>query len=70
MEWLGNCWHQSSTSFSGVPEMVLLLTVNRSIRPDATQPSDVLPGGSGHPSFSHRGAAADSPRMWLYVYET
>ena len=47
MEWLGYCWHQSSTSTCSVPVMTLPLAVSRERRPLTTQPSVVGPGGVG-----------------------
>ena len=67
IEWLGNCWHQSSMRTCSGPLMVVPLTVNRDRRALATQPSVVGPGGVGQVS-PQRGAAALLPRMWSYVY--
>ena len=51
MEWLGNCWHQSSTSTCSLPVMVLPLAVRRDTRADTRHPSVVAPGGVGQASF-------------------
>ena len=50
MEWLGNCWHQSSTRTCSGPEAVSPSAVSRDSRPLTTQPSVVGPGGLGQPS--------------------
>ena len=55
MEWLGNCWHQSSISTCSAPVMTLPLAVSLESRAETRQPSVVGPGGVGHASFQ-RGA--------------
>ena len=69
MEWLGYCWHQSSTSTCSDPVMVLPLACNRDSRPLTTHPSAVAPGGLGQgseytPGVPHLGAAAADPSTW------
>ena len=44
MEWLGNCWHQSSISTCSVPVIGRPSPVRRDRRPLTTQPSVVGPG--------------------------
>ena len=46
-EWLGYCWHQSSTSTCSLPVMALPEACSRDRRPLTTQPSPVAPGGGG-----------------------
>jgi hypothetical protein len=50
IEWLGYCWHQSSTSTCSLPIIVLPLAWRRDSRPLTTHPSSVGPGGVGHGS--------------------
>src|SRR6266550_2028787 len=61
-EWLGNCWHQSSTRTCSPGVIVSPLTANRARRLLATQPSVVGPGGVGQVS-PQRGAGSGLPRM-------
>src|SRR5215218_7399366 len=69
IEWLGYCWHQSSTSTCSLPVIALPLACSRDRRPLTTQPSAVAPGGVGQgseytPGVPHFGAAADEPSSW------
>src|SRR2546426_7521221 len=68
-EWLGNCWHQSSTRACSPGLIVLPVTASRARRLLATQPSVVGPGGGGHGS-PQRGAGARLAGVWWYVYST
>jgi hypothetical protein len=51
IEWLGNCWHQSSISTSSEPVITSPAAVSRESRAPTTQPSSVAPGGDGQASF-------------------
>jgi hypothetical protein len=69
VEWLGYCWHQSSTSTCSAPVIWLPLAVRRDSRPETTQPSAVAPGGVGQgsestPGVPKRGAGSVEPSTW------
>jgi hypothetical protein len=66
MEWLGNCWHQSSMmtrSLPGTIRVPVASAVSRESRPLTTQPWSVAPGGLGQPSPQRGGGLVD-PRTW------
>src|SRR5262245_5380130 len=70
-EWLGYCWHQSSTRTCSGPVITLPLACKRETRPLITQPSAVAPGGVGQPSevpptLPHRGAVPPMAASWAY----
>ncbi len=60
IEWLGNCWHQSSTNTCSA-DIWFPSAVSRDSRPLTTHPFVVPPGGSGQgsdntPGIPHLGA--------------